>query len=383
VVVGASFGGITLALTVKRLLPDLEIVLVDKAPFFVFVPAVHHYLFGLRPIEEIARGYTPLGHQGLRVARSAVIALDRERKRVVAADGHLEYDYLVLAAGIRLAHEAVPGLAERPDVNLSPYDTGAVLIDLRHRIAAFRGGHVVVSTPNSPYTCPPAPYEYALFWAAHIKRRRLRARVTVVDPRSRPAPSALAPGLRQAMEAQKEVLTYEPFTRLLSVDPEGRTVETEGGRLRFDVLSVVPPNTAPRFIAETDLGSPFVEVDLRTFKSLRDERVYAVGDTAETPYAKTAQTAAASARIAGRYLARDLGAKVEEPGTPFNVCFPLVSADRALRVHTSWSFVRDDTGTLEVKTTGSAENAATVANARRRREWEAQLVRDMFEGSAS
>ena len=383
VIVGASFGGISLALAVRRLLRGPEIVLLEKGSFFVFAPAVHQYLFGLRPFEQIARGYTPLARHGLRVVRSAVSGVDRERKRVIATDGYVDYDYLVLASGVRLAHQAVPGLSERPDVNLCPYDTGAVLLDLRHRIAAFRRGHIVVSTPNSPYKCPPAPYEYALFWAAHIKRKRLRARVTVVDPRARPAPAALASGLRHAMEAHKDVLTYEPFTRVLSVDAEGRTVETEAGRLRFDLLSVVPPNTAAQFVAEADLGSPVVDVDPRTFQSTRDERIYALGDTAETPYAKTAQAAIASARIAGQYLARILGARVEEPGAPFSVCYPLVSPGRALRLAADWHFVRDETGALDVKVAGRAENDATAANARLRREWETQVTREMFGGSDS
>ena len=329
-------------------------------------------------LAEIARGYDALARQGLRVMRTAVVAVDRDRRRVLTAAGMVEYDYLVLASGIRLAYEDVPGLAERPDVNLCPYDVGVALVDLRQRIASFQGGHVVIGTPNSPYKCQPAPYEYALLWAATIKRRRLRARVTFVDPRSRPAPPALAEGLLNAMEGHGPVLSYEPFAQIRTVDPDARTVETEVGRLSFDILSVIPPNKAMPFIAEAGLGDPFVDVDPRTFRATRDERIYAVGDNADTPYAKTGYTAMDSARIAGEWIARALGARGPEPGRPANLCYPMVAPDRALRIETHWAFEPDGMGAIRLRVRGTTDGQAKVSYARLRREWEMRTLSTLF-----
>jgi NADPH-dependent 2,4-dienoyl-CoA reductase/sulfur reductase-like enzyme len=378
VVVGASFAGLSLARTVRRLVAGVEIILVERGPFFVLAPAQLRYLFGLVSLSEIACGYGALAEQGLRVVRTAVVAVEPDRRRVVTADGVIEYDYLALASGIRLAAEDVPGLAERPEVNLCPYDVASALVDLRRRIASFRAGHVVIATPNGPYKCQPAPYEYALLWAAHIKRRRLRARVTFVDPRSRPAPAALAEGLMDAMEAHGSVLTYEPFTQVRSVDADARTVETEAGRLSFDLLSVLPPNKTMPFVTEAGLGAPFVEVDPRTFRSSRDDRIYAVGDTADTPYAKTGYTAMDAARIAGRWIARDLGTKGPPPGSPANVCYPMVGHDRALRIETHWAFEQDGAGATQVTMSGTTDNQAKVSYARLRREWETRTLSTLF-----
>jgi NADPH-dependent 2,4-dienoyl-CoA reductase/sulfur reductase-like enzyme len=377
VVLGASFAGISAALTVKRLLPDGEVILVERASFFIFVPAVLRYLFGMASLDRITRGYASLEARGLRVVHTTVLAVDRDVRQVITADGRVDYDYLLIATGVRLAYEDVPGLAERPEVNLCPYDLGWPLRALRRRIAGFRGGHVVVSPPDSLYKCPPAPYEYALLWAAHLRRHRLRGKITVVDSRSKPTPLSVAPGLLRAMEANKPVLSYEPFTRVLSVDPARSTVETEAGRLRFDVLSIVPPNKAMPFVTEAGLGEPFIDVDPRTFVTT-DERVYAVGDSADTPYAKTASTAAISGQIAGHYIGHALGARIRDPGAPHNVCYPLVSPDRALRLEVSWSHETDEAGTAHVKATGTSDNEAKASNLRLRHEWEARLLREMF-----
>jgi len=377
VVVGASFAGLTLARTVKSLVRDVEIVLLERAPFFAFAPAQIRYLFGLVPLQAIKRDYAALRRGGLTVLREEVTAVDRDRRRVVTGSGTIEYDYLALASGIRLASEEVPGLAERPGVNLCPYEGAAVLTDLRRRIATFQAGHVVIATPNGPYKCQPAPYEYALAWAAHITRRRLKARITLVDPRSRPAPPALSVGLLQAMEAHERVLTYEPFSQVRSVDTGSSTLDTEAGRLSFDLLSVIPPNTAMPFVTEAGLGTPFVDVDPRTFRSTRDPRIYAVGDTADTPYAKTGYAALDEGRIAGEWIAQDLGVTRPAPGLPANVCYPLIDARRAFRIDTRWTWEEgsDDPG---VKIHGTTDDRAQTSYAQLRRAWEARTLATLF-----
>jgi NADPH-dependent 2,4-dienoyl-CoA reductase/sulfur reductase-like enzyme len=367
---------------VRRLVPDAEIVLLERAPFFVFAPGALRYAFGLTSFERITRPYAALGAQGLDVVRATVVSLDRERRQVVTVEGRISYDQLLIAAGLRLAQEEIPGLlADGGDVNLCPYDMDASLLELRRRIAAFRGGHVVIGTPEGPYKCPPAPYEYALFWARHFKTQRLRGRVTLVDPRSRPTPLSLAPGLLQAMAAHRDVLKYEPFTRVLAVDATAGTVETEVGRLRFDLLSLVPPNRAPRFVADAALGEPFVDVDAQTFRALADDRIYAVGDVADTPYARTAFTAVSSGRIAGHFIAQALGAPATATGPPENICFPQVSTVGALRIETSWTHELDAGGAPHVKTAGTVDNRPTAKNLRRRGEWETSVMRDLFAGS--
>lgn len=378
VVIGGSFGGLSVARIVGRIAPRVEIVLVEKEPFFALATAQLRYLFGLAGLDEIARSYRAILRPGLRFVNSAVIAVDRDRRRVVTGEGAIDYDYLVLATGVHLAEEDVPGLAGQPGMNLCPYARPSDIVDLRQRIERFEGGHVVIGTPNTPYKCPPAPYEYALLWATHIERRRLRARITFIDPRSRPTPSSVASGLMEAMEAHARVLTYEPVAQVHAVDPETRSVDTEAGRLSFDVLSLIPPNTVLPFVREAGLGNPFVDVDLRTFRSLRDERVYAVGDNADTPFAKTGHTAMDSARIAGLWIARNLGARTPEPGLPGNVCYPLVAPDRALRIETRWTLEPENDGATHVKMSGTTDPRAKAAYAQLRREWEARTLSTLF-----
>ncbi len=378
VILGASFGGVNTALTVKKLSPDAQVVLLDKAPFFMSCPATLEYLFGMVSLDRITRGYASLQERGLNFVRTTILAVDRDKRRVVSADGTLDYDYLLVATGVRMAYEDVPGLVERPGANLCVYDKGSPLIDLHHRIAAFRGGHVVVSIPIGPYKCPPGPYEYALLWADYIKKKGLKGKVTIVDPRPKPIPAPLAPGFLKAMEANKDVLTYYPHTRLLRVGPEDRTVETEAGKLTFDLLSVIPPNKTMPFLVEAGLGDPFIDVNPRTFRSTKDERIYALGDNADTPFTKSAFCATTSARVAGHHIAQALGAKIGDPGAPSNICWPLVSMDSAMMISVNWSYEKDKDGNTQVKSEGTTDNDAKASYLHARRGWEMGLLQEMF-----
>src|SRR5262249_28115355 len=75
------------ALTVKRLVPDAEVVLLEQSPYFVFAPAALQYLFGLIPLDRILRGYGAVEAGGLRLVHTTVTAMERDRRQPLPSDG--------------------------------------------------------------------------------------------------------------------------------------------------------------------------------------------------------------------------------------------------------------------------------------------------------
>lgn len=377
VVIGAGFAGNHAALTVRRLVPDAEVVILERSPFFISCPATIEYLFGLNSLDEITFGYSPLVAKGIKVIRTEVVAIEPDRKRVVTGHGAVEYDQLLVATGIRLAPEEIPGLDEAYPVNASIYDKGTPIIDARRKIDAFTGGTVVLNAPAVPYKCPPGPYEYALLWADHVKKNNLKAHIVLIDAKPGPLPAPNAQAFLAAMAAHKDILEYRPQTKITGVEVGARTVRTDAGDLRFDFLSIIPPNRAAAFIKEAGLGTVFAEVDPVTFRSTKHPAVWAVGDAAQTPYAKSAYTGSVSGKIVGTHIARTLGASVADPGAPHNICYPYTARDKAILTRADWSFEVKD-GKTEVVTRISVDNTEKTDFARIRREWERGLWREMF-----
>lgn len=377
VVIGAGFGGILTALTTKRLVPDAEVVILDRAPFFISCPATLEYVFGFNSLDAITFGYSPLIAKGLTVIRTEVVAIEPDRKRVVTGHGAVDYDQLLIATGIRLAYEDIPGLPEAYAINASIYDKGTPIIDARRRIEAFTGGRVVLNAPAVPYKCPPGPYEYALLWAEQIKKKNLRAKVILLDAKPAPIPPPNSQGFMDAMTARKDVLDYQPQTKITGVDAARKVVKTDAGDVGFDFLSLIPPNKSAGFIKEAGLGAVFAEVDPVTFRSTKNPFVYAVGDAAQTPYAKSAYTAAVSGKIVAAHIARAMGASVPDPAPPHNICYPYTESEKAILTRADWSYETKE-GKVQVNTKVTVDNVPKPTFAQLRKAWEQGLWREMF-----
>ena len=207
-----------------------------------------------------------------------------------------------------------------------------------------------------------------LLGAALEGPRGFAGRVTLVDPRSRPTPPSLAPGLLQAMAAHRDVLTYEPFTRVL--------VGGHGRRRRGD-----RDGPAPLRLPEPDAAQPSSPVRSRTrrsatpsstwtrrrFASLADDRIHAVGDLADTPYARTAFTAVSSGHIAGHFDRPRPRRSCHCRAAPAEPLLPPGVGERARSASRPAGLTRLDAGGApHVKASGSVDNRATPGNLRRR-----------------
>lgn len=373
VVIGGGYGGNFVAVALRTLAPDAEVVVIERHPFFVSGPASIEYVFGLASLDEITRGYRALMAQGINVVKAEVEAVEPDRKRVHTSAGYLDYDYLVVAAGIRLAYEEIAGLKENMWVNAHPYDKSSI-VDLRQRIDAFRGGNVVVGVPPGPYKCPPGPYEFVLLFADYIKKKGLKGKVITLDAAGSPF-APLAKGFQEAMEFTfADQVEYIPFNNVVSVDPRTKSVTTgKNQTYKYDLLCLIPPNRTALFIKDAGLGNPWIEVDPLTFRSLKHERIYAVGDNAKYPYPKSAYSASMCAKACAHAIAEATGARVPPRPGIHNICYPYISADKAMLIRVDFS-VADG----KVKGTPSKDEVGSKNYVRLRKVWERGLWREMF-----
>ena len=102
VVVGGGWGGLSAARHLRALAPELEVVLLERNPAFFSMPLSNKWLAGLVDEKLLAHDYRAAAQAyGYAFVQAEVGAVDRERRRVHTAQGTLDYDWLVLAVGIR------------------------------------------------------------------------------------------------------------------------------------------------------------------------------------------------------------------------------------------------------------------------------------------
>ena len=133
VILGGGFSGLYCAKTLKDIAPDAEIVVVEKNPFFVSGPSHIDYVAGLKHLDDISRSYDPISALGIRIVRSEVIHVVADKNYVITAGGNIEYNYLLVSTGIRIADEDVLNLIEQPASNSHAWELGES-VQMRRRV---------------------------------------------------------------------------------------------------------------------------------------------------------------------------------------------------------------------------------------------------------
>lgn len=379
-ILGGGFAGCMVARTLRKLAPEIEVILIEESPAFISAPSALDYVFGFASWAEITRRYDLLASQGIRLVRAAVQGIETQRQVVQTTAGTLEYLFLVIATGIRLASEEIAGLAQNLKANAGLYDRSR-LKELRHRVETFQGGTVVLSVPQPPLQCPPAPYEFALLFAEKIRRQKLKGKILLLDASTNPQPPPLSSALEAALRQNQDIVEYVPSVRVAALEERAKKVlTTDGEEFAYDLLSLIPPHRAALFIQGAGLsvpGDPFVDVDPFTFRSTKFETIYALGDAARTPYSRTASSASLSAEICAHEIARALGIKVRPPSSFQSVCYPYVSWKEALRLRLDYRREEEGEGPkLESRVT--ADTQPSRSHVEERRKWERGILRQIF-----
>ncbi|MCX8005967.1 MAG: FAD-dependent oxidoreductase [Burkholderiaceae bacterium] len=344
VIAGGGWGGMTAARYVRQLAPDLEVVLLERNPVFWSCPMSNKWLLDIVDTGYLVHSYTAAAQQyGYTFIQTEILDVDRARKRVATAQGSVDYDWLILAPGIRYAFEPWFGNDRRAiDYTRTTYPTAYIPSSehqhVKRKIREFKGGTFVMTLPPPPHRCPPSPYERACLMAWWYKNNKVPAKIVILDPKPRIAPITV--GFRQAFEElYPDVVTHVPNAQIQEVDPFKKVVKTAVGDFKFDDALLMSPHQAgdlawkAQAIGTAADGKPTGWAAVHPlFLHLRDDpRVFVIGDAvgAVSPqfghYPKSGHVANRQARAVAQYIAWQAREQELKPIIIDNLCYMLVN----------------------------------------------------------
>ncbi|QDT75652.1 NAD(P)/FAD-dependent oxidoreductase [Lacipirellula limnantheis] len=217
---------------------------------------------------------------------------------VTSAGTKITYDWLVVAAGIQLNWDKIPGLKESigKDVVCSNYSYQTVDSTWRN-IRNFRGGTALFTHPSGAVKCGGAPQKIMYLADDYFRQSGVRDKSNVIFAIANPNLFAVAK-YRTALENvvarkgidcrfQHELIEIRPDKKeaVLQRLDTGETVV-----IPYDMLHVAPPMSAPAFIAKSPLADAdgWVDVDKDTLQHRRYPNVFGLGDCSSLPTSKTA-----------------------------------------------------------------------------------------------
>lgn len=307
VIIGAGAGGTALANRLVKRLDGANITLLDPRPQHLYQPGLSLVAAGLKPASYVVSQTTDWLPSGVTLITEKAAAIDPEAKTVTTDSGTaLPYDYLVVAPGLVLDHDAIAGfsldmvgengigaLYAGPDYASRTWQAAGKFTE--------EGGIGLFTRPATEMKCAGAPLKHT-FLIDDIARRagnRGKAEIIYAAPQGSLFGVPIVAEKVRMLFGDRGIETQMQHTltaidagakRATFADKDGFDIEMD-----YDYIHVIPPQRAPEVIRQSGLSwadkwadQGWVECDMYSLRHLRYDSIWALGDVAGVPKGKTA-----------------------------------------------------------------------------------------------
>ena len=341
VVIGGGPGGATVARYVaKDSTGAIDVTLIEPSKTFTTCFFSNLYVGGFRNLKSLTHNYDKVRKAGVKVVHAMATSIDRDKKQVVLAGGsRVPYDRLVIAPGIDLKWESVPGYSEAAaQIMPHAWKPGPQTQLLVKKLNALKDGDLIVMVaPPNPYRCPPGPYERASMFAHVLKKKgHKKSKIIIVDPK--PAFSKQAvfmEGWEKHYPGMIEWQDPKIHGGIKGVDPKTGEVKTDFANYKAALVNVIPAQMAGKIARDAGLAnqSGFCPIDPESMKSKVDGNIFVVGDASiagDMP--KSAFAANSQAKVAAMIIRAELVKSRAFPARYTNTCWSLIAPDDDIKV---------------------------------------------------
>lgn len=342
VVIGGGAAGATVARYVaKDSNGAVDVTLIENSESYTTCFYSNLYLGDFRTFESITHSYDKLASEyGINLVNGFATAVDREKKAVTLEDGStIPYDRLVVAPGIDLIYDSVPGYSEAAaEVAPHAWQGGPQTQLLKAKLDALENGqNIVMVPPPNPYRCPPGPYERVSMMAHILSSKGMTdSKIFVLDPKPKFSKQGLfQEGWEKHYGGMVEWYAPDVHGGIVNVDAEAGTVETDLDTFEGGLLNIIPAQKAGSIASAAGLtdDTGFCPIDAGSMRSTVDENIYVLGD-ASIAFAmpKSGFSANSQAKVAAMSIRGDLTDSKVFPAKYSNTCWSLIATDDGVKV---------------------------------------------------
>lgn len=336
-VIGGGFGGATCARALAGM--GVSVTLIEADQRYVACPFSNLVIHGTRDIAQQTFGYEGLRKAGAEIVFARADRIETDARRVILPGRDaIAYDRLVLAPGVDIRFDALPGYDSAAAERMPhAWKAGAQTVLLRKQLEAMDdGGVVVMSVPANPFRCPPGPYERASLIAHYLKTHKPKSKLIVLDSKDTFSKQKLfLAAWKDLYPNHLEWVSLASGGKTVEVDARDMTVVTEFGRHKAAVANVIPPQRAGAIANVSGVAdrSGWCPIDPVSLESRLAPKVHVIGDAA---IAGAMPKSAFSANAQAKHCALSVAAMLRGEQAPspklINTCYSLVAPDYGISV---------------------------------------------------
>lgn len=298
VIVGGGAAGITVAARLRNNNQELDITIIEPSEKHYYQPLWTLVGGGIFPKEESARLEANLIPEGVTWVKDYADRFEPTINQVLLKSGAaIAYDALVVAPGIQVNWNQIKGLADTLGKNgvCSNYSYDSVSSTWEN-VRNLKRGVALFTQPAGAVKCGGAPQKICYLAEDHFRKSGVRKDIQVIFALAGPrifAVDKYAKVLQQVVQRKEIDARYRH--NLLEVRGDSReavfkNLDTEEEVIiKFDMIHVTPPMSAPDFVAHSPLAAEagWTDVDQYTLQHKQYPNVFGLGDAANLPTSKT------------------------------------------------------------------------------------------------
>jgi sulfide:quinone oxidoreductase len=281
-VLGGNFAGLTAALTLKQNLGKaVDVTVLSKSDQFLFNPSLIWVPFGKRKAADLSfpLAKTFAAH-GVKFIHGEATNIDTKTQQVASAQGHLEYDYLVIATGYLNDFAVIPGLGLGGNAFSITHLDGAVEAAEGWQAFLEKSGPLVVGATQGA-ACFGAAYEFVFNAAYQLKKHKVKVPIFYVSAEPFAGHFGIG-GLPGGEKLLGMFFKMQHIEGIFDVAMEevvpGELRLGDGRRLPFGYAMIVPPFIGADVVRASGLGNARGFIDVKdTYQTPEHPNVYAIG----------------------------------------------------------------------------------------------------------
>ncbi|MCS6790257.1 MAG: NAD(P)/FAD-dependent oxidoreductase [Bacteroidia bacterium] len=303
-IVGGGNAGLSVMNYVLRQRPNLKIGLIEPSETHYYQPAWTLVGGGAYDVQDTIKPEKKYVPDKVHWIKDYAERFVPEESAVYLRSGEkVTYDYMVVAPGIQLDWHKIKGLPEWLGKNniCSVYTPQTAVYTSQVMNNLSGKGKAVFTAPSTPVKCGGAPMKIMFLTSDNLRRRGLLkpgivhyySAGTVIFAVKKYAESLLKVVERYHIQTNfKHELVEVDGANKVAYFENRNTNPPERVAVEFEMLHVVPPQSAPDFIKRSPLAVPdnplgWIDVNQYTLQHNRYPNIFALGDASSLPTSKT------------------------------------------------------------------------------------------------
>ena len=338
VVVGSGFGGGTCIKFLSKFSKILDLHVIDKYTQIQTCPFSNLVLGSVMDYQDIT--FNVNKNLEAKFHTTQVKYINSEKKRIYFSDDmSMNYDYLILSPGIGFKKNQINGYSIDDKSSVPHCWTGdKQIFEFKKRLNSLDDFcNLIISAPEYPYRCPPAPYERASMIANYLKKKKKKFKIFVLDSKNS--------FTKQEIFFNEWKKKYDDSIEWISKKDGGKVVNVKNGvvstetGLKFspDFLHIIPNQQASEIFHNSGLTSDdWCLINPVNFEIVDCKDIYALGDSIDAgDMPKSGFSANSQAKMLSMNLVNKILNKDYVDPVFLNTCYSFSSGDRAFSI-TSW-----------------------------------------------